>query len=57
MSKSVSGVQTYHICCVCYILCSKGGNEMLRSAGAILFCIATPGDKNIIVATNFDRSP
>ena len=33
----------------------KGENKMLLSASAILCCLATPDDKNITVATYFDK--
>ena len=36
---------------------NKEGDKMLRSAGAILYCLATPDDKNITVAMNYDKYP
>ena len=35
----------------------KGEDKMLRSAGAILCCLATPDATNIAVVMNYDKNP
>ena len=49
--------QIYSLCYICLMFGNKRENEMQRSAGTILCCLATASDKNTTISTKYDKYP